>query len=283
MKQHAVFAGCKSGLFSLAIAAAALVTTSAESRAAGVSITNANSTITVDPSSVSGMSAWTVDGFNVVNQQSFFFRDPSSPGNTAQSISAIGTPTFSANGQLLTTTYSNSDISMQVNYTLLGGSVGSHSSSISEQINITYLGSSLSGLDFHFFQFANFVGNGDVSLFKLGSQYVFASVSGGGMVVNESLNTSLNPLANEGETASGTLGSITGTAGYNLNGTTSGPGLGQWGFQWDTTLLPGQTFQIGKLLGANGVPPVPEPPAWALVTIGMFAFGALRHYRNRRS
>jgi hypothetical protein len=282
MNHRPISTGKKTAILAGVMTGALLLSPSAELRAANTSITNANSVITVNPSSATGMSAWTVDGFNVVNQQSFWFRDPSSPGGFNQPLSAIGTPTISANGQLLTTTYANADISLQVNYSLLGGVAGSHSSQLSEQIAVSYLGSSQAGFDFHFYQYANFTGNGDVNLLKVGNQYVFASVSGGGMVLNESLNTGINPLANEGETSSSTLANISGTAGYMLNGPTSGPGLGQWAFEWDTTLLPGQTYQIGKLLSANGVPAVPEPPAWSLISLGLVAFGAMRQYRRAK-
>jgi len=102
----------------------------------------------------------------------------------------------------------------------------------------------------------------------------------GGLVVTENLDTGISPGANDGAVGdpATVLGQITGTPGYTPGGPDTGPGA--WVLEWERTINANSSLIISKDLNAFGV--APEPPAWSLVSMGLFALGAVKQYRTRR-
>ncbi len=280
------------GIFSnfaiVTLALAAMVfNTSAPAQIA--TLQDANSTVSINNSSQTGMYSWAVDGQNQLSQQWFWYRVGSS--GPQASIDTLGAPSISqpANN-FLTTTYSGSpSFSLQVVYSLVGGSPGSGTSDLSEQIKIQNLTGA--PLDFHFFQYADFVagpGGDQVQLGKnLHGLYNQALVTSGNMTINEKLDTALSPGANEGEAAgyNSTLLNLNNVPGYTLNdNNVSGPpGTNTWSFEWDKSIAPGGSLIISKDLNISGVAPVPEPGTLSIAGLGLAAVGVARAYRRRRS
>jgi hypothetical protein len=190
---------------------------------------------------------------------------------------------------VLTTTYANSLFSLQIVYSLVGGAAGSGTADIGEQIKIQNLTGS--ALNFHFYQYADFNvgGTADNSVAMLGKNlkglFNEARVTSGSMSIAEEVDSVISPGANRGEANifDSTINNLNGTPNYLLNNSTNaGPGHATWAFEWDPVIAAGGTFIISKDLHIDGVSPVPEPPAWSLVSIGLIAFGALQRYRSRR-
>jgi hypothetical protein len=263
----------------------ALLSPVCNSGASTYSLVDGNSSVSIDPGSQTGMNGWTVDGNNQLNQQWFWYRVGS---GTAASIDTISAPVVSQpNARTLVTTYANSQFSVQAVYSLVGGAAGSQTSDLGEQIKIQNL--SGSPLAFHFFQYADFnTGGANNSIVQLGRNlrglFNEASVSSGSIAVSENLDTALSPGANRGEAAffSSTKDALNGTPNYMLNNNTAiGPGHGTWAFEWDPTIAANGTLIISKDLNLTDVLPVPEPPAWSLISMGLVALGVVKHFRAR--
>ena len=86
-----------------------------------ISVTNGNSSISVDLTSPRGMYEWQVDGKNYLFQQWFWYR--LGPTNSEVSIETIGSPVAEVlGGRLLTVRYTNDTLAVEVGYLLTGGS-----------------------------------------------------------------------------------------------------------------------------------------------------------------
>ena len=240
-------------------------------------LTDGNASTTIDLNSPAGMTSWTIDGVNVLNQQSFFYR---TTGSVGSSISPLSLTQLLPNS--LSATFAGVGFNVTTVYTLIGGAVGSGTSDISEQVKIQ--NTTAAPLVFNFFQFANFAGNGIVELGQ-NSRGFFneAFITGGGLVVTENLDTGISPGANDGAVGdpATVLGQITGAPGYTPAGPDTGPGA--WVLEWERTIGANGSLIISKDLNAAGVTAAPEPPAWSLVSIGLIALGAIKQYRIRRS
>src|ERR1043165_7924762 len=94
-------------------------------------LTDGNSSASVNPSSQAGMFNWTVDGVTQLAQQWFWYRiGTSSPESSVNTISAD--QTTQPDSTHLTTRYINSQISVRIDYTLAGGALGDGTSTIVE-------------------------------------------------------------------------------------------------------------------------------------------------------
>ncbi len=239
--------------------------------------------------SPAGVNAWTVDGQNQLNTEWFWYRVGTS--GTAASIDAISTPTVSQPAAgALTTTYQNTQFSLQVVYSLVGGAKGSGTADLGEQVKIQNLTSA--PLAFNFFQFSDFalggINNQSVQLGKnLQGKFNQALVNSGNVSITENIDGAFSPGANNGEAALGnsTINNLHNTAGYNLNNNMqSGPGDATWALQWTDNIPAGGTLTISKDLNIAGVviTPVPEPSAWSVMSIGLIAFSTMKRYLGRR-
>jgi hypothetical protein len=124
-----------------------------EARAQTFGITNGNSFALIDPNSQAGMRNWTVDGVNQLYQQWFWYRIGNHGGES--SIDTLSAATITSPGPgLLSTTYGNSKLSVEVDYALQGGSAGSGTADMKESITLRNV--STSTLSLHFFQYSDF-------------------------------------------------------------------------------------------------------------------------------
>ena len=251
-------------------------------------IAGGNASVSIDPSSPALMNQWLVDGQNVLDQQSFWFRVGS--GSKAVPFSFVGSSTTQIAGfpSYLTTTYTGTGFSMQVNYLLSGGSPGSGTADLSEQIKVQ--NTSSTALVFHFYQFSDFntrnLRNPSVNLgHNLRGLFGEALVSGDGTPVSrENLDTSVAPGANEGEANNGnnTIESLTSVPNYMLNNNTTSLGPNPtWAFEWDFTNAPGSTFIISKDLNVAGM--VPEPGTFGLFGLGLIGLAIATRRKTARS
>jgi hypothetical protein len=250
---------------------------SIESQAAVVTLNDGNSTAIVDLSSAAGMYNWSVDTQDQLNNQWFYYRIGNS--GVAQSIHTIGLTGYTLYGaNEVTANYGNGQLSVNINYQLLGGLSGSGTAQILESISV-HNNSLSSTLDLHFFQYSDFdlggtPGGDSIAISgSPGPGFNFVSqTKGPGLSIGEAI---VNPFANGAETddAFNTLTRLTTISGYDLNNNTaSGPGNVTWALQWDANILADSDFEVfkGKRLA---IVPVPEPSSLALLAIGASVLG----------
>ncbi len=122
-----------------------------------VTLTSGNSTAMVNVGGNEGMFSWVVDGTSHLNSQWFWYRTGTVGGEAP--INMISAPAITTpNGYTLYSYYANQQFSLQVDYMLTGGLLGSGTATINESIRISNLTGS--PLDFHFFQYSDFDLNG---------------------------------------------------------------------------------------------------------------------------
>jgi hypothetical protein len=234
-----------------------------------------NSTILINPNSQQGMFSWSVDGAQQLFQQWFWYRLGAVGGES--SIDTISAPSIlrpTANSATLG--YNNAGYNLSVVYNLSGGNAGSGASSLTEQI--TFNNTSTGGLTLHFFQYSDFdlAGNLNGDTVTLGKNplglFNYALQTKGSVALSE---TSVTPGANHGEanTYPNTLNSLNDANPTTLSDN-AGPITGDatWAFEWDTTVNPGGSFIISKVLTLQ----VPEPSSLALLSLGLAACALYR-------
>jgi len=249
-----------------------------------ITFADGNSTVTLNPSTPSGMSSWTIDGANVLGQQSFWLGVNSSPVTPVSTISPaiVSGPTPTGGSTSLTTSYANSQVSLSAVYSLQGGTPGSGNSDLGEQIQIKNLGNT--ALTFHFYQYAAFQNVTSVKLTSAAGFFGDAYVTGAGALINEAVNTGVIPGPSEGETeAPGvTLAKLMSGSPGPLDGSTVGGANYTWAFEWDKTVSPGSSLIISKDLNVTLAVVVPEPAPWSLISLGLVGFGFFKWHLGRR-
>ena len=247
-------------------------------------LTDPGSTATVTLSGAdAGMNYWTVDadpGVNQLAQQWFYY---SINGQPVQAINQLGTATVEpgSDNNILNLTYANAQLSINVQYTLEGGGVGSGNADIYEAIAIDNLsGTPINNVQFYQYSNFNLLQNNEntVNVYPDGQGgFYFAQQTAGSTALGEGI---INPDANYAEagTAAQVLSDI--LSGNNLTGPMhAGPGDVAWGFEWvDPTLYPeadGDEFDIEKDKSLS-ISSVPEPSTIALIALGMGALGLTR-------
>jgi hypothetical protein len=238
-------------------------------------LSDLNSTASIDLSSQAGMYNWTVDGKNYLAQQWFWYRVGTA--GLQLSIDTLTLTSYTNTGTSLTTIWTdpNNRFNIDLTYVLTGSAPGSGTSDVQESIAVDNLSSSNS-LNFHFYQYSHFNlsgGHDSVALGKNGfGNYYLADQSGSGIQLQETVvtGTPSPPGAQEGEAAfyPQTLNNLNTVNGYTLNDNNSvGPGDVTWALEWDKNLAPDGTFTIGK----DNSLTVPEPSVIALVSLGLAA------------
>jgi hypothetical protein len=255
------------------------------SQAAVVTLTDGNSVAQIDPTSQNGMYNWSVQGFNQLYQQWFWFRVGDAPGAMQHSIDTISTPLVSLFGtREMSSTYTAPNFALSIDYLLTGGSfVGAGqtaNSDIGESIRI--VNTSATSLVFHFFQYSDFdlggPGNDSVALGRnLRGQFNDAFQQDAIAGLTETVTT---PGASHGEVDyfSNTRTRLNTIANYTLNDTAGPVGTGDvtWALEWDLTIAPGGSALISKDKYLSVV--VPEPSTVAIGGLGLVLL-ALRRRR----
>lgn len=268
------------------VAALSCVITPHSAQAWTYTLTNGNSTATIGADTPYGMSDWTVDGQTQLYKQWFWYRKGMSGAESPINEIALKSATL-VSPSILNTVYQSGNLfSIEINYSLLGGAMGSSSSAIGEQIKINNLTGST--LNFHFFQYVDFDlgGNwlGDTVRLEQNAQGLFEKAfqtKGNAYFADEIVS----PAANHGEvglsqsiltklndgsptTLSDDIGPVTGDA--------------VWAFQWDVNIAAHQSFSIA-INKSVYIAPIPEPTTAALITVGVVLLGIARRRTGTKS
>src|SRR5208282_3384468 len=211
-----------------------------------VTLSDAGSSESIDLGSSAGMNNWSVLGQNELNQQWFWYRTDS---GVAQPINSIGGLTYTMYGANdVVATYQNTQLSIQIEYVLSGGGVGSGNADITESIAAKNLSGST--LNLNFYEYSNFnllqTGNNTVQIFGSPGAYSYDTQTSGSTALTEAI---VSPNANYAEAGvfNSTLNELNSQAGLVLNGTTSaGPGNVTWAFQWAQSIAGGSELDIFK-------------------------------------
>lgn len=234
-----------------------------------ITLTDGNSTVTLNPDSQSGVNSWIVDGTSQLYQQWFWYRIGDTAEQSIDTLSSAVVELTGLNEAKVTYTSAITGLKVEVDYTLYGGSAGSGVSDISELIRVTNTGTSTKNL--HFYQYSDFdLGGtpGDDSVVLLDSHTwrqtdPLLSLS----------ETVATPAANRSEAnlAFNTLNKLNDAVATDLdNSTAKGPGDVTWAWQWDKTIAAGGTLIISKDKQIN---PIPAPGAVALGVLGLTFVG----------
>lgn len=246
--------------------------------AQNVTISNNNSSALIDLSSPAGMSAWRVDGLNILNQQSFLFRTGS---GVAAPISSLGAPTVSLPSAMsLNAIYVGPQFTLTTIYTLVGGGPGSGTADMTEQIKIQ--NTSLTPLNLVFFQFANFAGNGNFELSQNSHGLINEAFTSNGLLdANESLDVGISPGANKGMVgdAATMMNNLSTVPGFTLTG--PDVGIGAWALEWDRMISANQSITISEDFNLTGITAVPEPTGLRIALTGLVAAGMVRVHGRR--
>jgi PEP-CTERM motif len=243
-----------------------------------------------------GMNSWNVsDGSgqmqNELDQQWFWYQIGSGPVQSIDQLGLQGTPQATSNdggaNDILTVTYGNSLLSINVIYTLAGSGMGSGTANI--QQNITASGTGADA-NFNIFEYSNFNllanNNNYLQVVPDGSGgYAFAQQTasqGSSSGISEGFSTP-DPFNAEAGLANdnGANDVLNAVEAGNLNGNsmedpnddvtlTAGPGDVAWAFEWNSSQ--GSIQKINQL----SVMGVPEPSTIALIGLGLGAIGLVR-------
>jgi hypothetical protein len=245
-----------------------------------ITLSDANSTVTIDPHTQAGVSSWVVDGISHLEQQWFWFRI-GAVGGEASIDNLVLTTEIASNTNLdpgldtLTLLYTGLGFTIGVKYSLQGGGAGSHISDVTEQITLTKVGAG--SLDFHFFQYTDFNLNAEAGD-DVGSRPNANTIRQNDpfIVASETVQTAAVPSHFEIAFFPTTKTGLNDGAPTTLSNMTSplGPGNVTWAWQWDTLLSgDGATLIISKDKHLRAV--VPQPAALVFVGLGLLGLAAV--------
>jgi hypothetical protein len=232
---------------------------------AAFTLTDANSTTTIDLSSSAGQSSWVIDGREHLYQQWFWYRVGSGGESSLDTLTLDSSGASDTNGdgdnESLYARYLGTGFKVELTFVLMGSTPGSHAGEMGIVITITNTGAS--ALDFHFFQYADFDLNqsgGDDTVEITGGNTAHQTTLDGFEVKEEAVDTPM-PSYYEAALSPTILNSLTDGSATTLSDA-PGPFTGDatWAFQWDKNIGVGGTLLIGKDINI-----VPEPATLALV------------------
>lgn len=257
----------------------------ASAPAAFITLTDLNAVATFDlATGGAGLSNWTVDGVNQLQQQWFWYRI----GNTGPEMPVNSLPLTSAKlsdgnenpgDDRVIAYYSGNGLKISVDHILTGGAPGSGISDIAETIKIKNI--SASPMDFHFYQYVdlNLAGTPYDSLVQIDNDRHSVHQTEGAYATAEIVDTPA-PSHFQADYAANIRAALNNNGPDDLNDQVSAADgdLG-WAFQWDVTLAPNQEFLISKDKRIEGVP---EPATLALLAIFGAAVLARRCCKRQR-
>ena len=225
---------------------------------ATITLTDGNSTLSINPTSSAGMDSWTVDGINQLYQQWYWYRvgptGLAAPINTLGLLSAVqSTP-----DEVALSYGSLTGLEVVLRLTLDGGPAGSGLSDLDQQIQVG--NHSVASKQVHFFEYSDFDLDGTPggqAITLTGTPVNTASQISGLSSVAEAV---VGPSPNRYEAAlwPTILNGLDTVSGYTLNDVaTAGPGDATWAFEWDRTLGHNGALLISKDESLSVV--VPEP------------------------
>lgn len=241
-----------------------------------------------------GVSQWTIDGLNQLNQQWFYYSVGSGPVYSIDTIAPWSTPTITTNlGKTqitLNETYANGTIGVGTKYVLGSGLSGSGQATLSQTLTINNL--SATAQVFHFYQYSDFdlggVSGGQNLQFNnngSGKYYQVVQTGSSGIIFTGLVTGVSGGISAQSEVQAGIyngnqFGLGNGNSAPLLNNTlTAGPGNVEYAYEWDVNLAaygnPGSSLTISELQTV-----VPEPSSVALVASGMLALAWF--YRRRQ-
>lgn len=248
-----------------------------------LNLSDANSSIKTTSQSSDipfGINTWTIDGEDQLFSHWFYYRIGDTGGerpiSSLTQIDASSTPN-SAN-----ITYELSGIfSLNVDFTLLGGSPGSHWSQLNDVMHITNLTGA--PLDLHFFQYFDFdLGGTDqnngadfdsarTTVRQFGAEY---------SVRHTAADSDNLPSLYETGFYSALFNSLNDGCPTTLNNNPSlGAGDATFALQWDTNIAGGESALIQTQTTMEGA--VPEPMTFLLVGAGLFGLSQIQRRRKR--
>jgi hypothetical protein len=262
-----------SRLLGAALVAVAVLAGASSAQAHVLTITDLNTTVSIDPHSQSGMFNWDVDGVDQIFQQWFWFRIGDNPEASIDTLQLVSEGVLGRNAEVV---YAGNGFTIDIAYLVTGGTNGSGASDVAETIRIINTGTT--SLDFHFFQYSDFDLNG-----SSGGQTVqilggnTARQGGNGILLTETVVT---PAPSHFEAAEfpDTIAKLNDGSASDLNDNPLASGDVTWAFQWDRVIAAGGTFVISK--DKNITRNVPEPFSLGIWGLGL-ALGAVAARRRR--
>jgi hypothetical protein len=270
------FGKCSFKAVGAAILAASLGGLARESNcdASLITLSNGNSSVTINPASSAGLENWSINGQNQINQEWFWYRAGGSGAESSiDTISSASTQLYDTTGDgqndVADITYANSSLDISVLYRLSGGQSGSYTSDLGETIEVENL--SKTTQTFSFFEYSNFTLAG---LTTGQSESITgnntAKDSGNGWQEE----TTVSPKATDFDAAVDPtlLNKLTTVSGYNLpNVATAGPGDVEGGFEWTVSIMGGCSYEIAGDQIITGTPTksVPEPVGASLAAMAL--------------
>jgi len=268
---------------------AVLIALFGQTASAAVTLTDLNSSATFDGANPSNQVSWIVDGVSQLFQQSFYFRVGSTGDETT--LSTGFTSETQLDPSFFRQSYVFSGFTVDVSYTLTGGSAGSGESDLNEVIRIRNTGAT--ALDMHFFQYVDFDLGGSP-----GNDYGW--VPAFGRVAQAEPGTTLaetvvTPVPDHYEMSlypsilnsfsDGLPTQLSDTPGVYPAGFVFGDVA--WAFEWDETIGVGGTFIISKDKNITSRSPengplVPEPASMVIWGVGAGAMGLAGFWRRKR-
>src|ERR1700690_2593767 len=152
------------------LAASGLLFLPGNSIAQIVTMNDGGSSANIDLGSSAGMNNWSVLGQNQLNQQWFWYRTGSGVAQPINMIGGLTYQTYLGNTGIneVVATYQNMQLSVQIDYVLSGGGVGSGNADLTETIMAVNKSTS-SPLNLDFYEYSNFnllqSGNNSVTVF----------------------------------------------------------------------------------------------------------------------
>jgi hypothetical protein len=220
-------------------------------------LTNANSTVQIDPATQDGMFSWIVDGTNQLYQRWFWLGAGTNSSQLSLGELGILNGVSSSSSNATMSYLTQQGIIATVEFTLTGGSTGSGASDIAESVAIE--NTTTNQIPLHLFSYSDFdlagIADGDSVSSATTNQIV---QQGKGMMATETVQS---PMPNEWDSSwyAITLDNLDNGSPITLSDSmiTPDPGDQTFAFQWDTTLAAGQTFVATSTSSIRPISPAP--------------------------